>query len=259
MDAISEPVNRTAKLLTVLEDHDIDRSQKIEDHSIQFDQGDDIVEFGNSFDFDGYQVVRREFFAHQREPAATFNNCKFYVNSACLRKFPQTNFIQVLINRETKIMALRPCNEGAKDSFPWCTCNGTRKPKQITCKLFFAKIFSLMEWNPNYRYKLLGKLIHANGEYLIAFDLTTTESYTKTITEENKLKCSRIPVFPESWQNQFGLSYKEHRQSMQVDIFDGYAIYSIKEQNTAGLAEAHSEFQPSEAILKGDNNGQYPD
>lgn len=45
---------------------------------------DEIIDFGDDFDFDGYQVVRREFFAHIREPSVTFNNCKFNVNSACL-------------------------------------------------------------------------------------------------------------------------------------------------------------------------------
>ena len=36
---------------------------------------DEIIELGESFDFNGFQVVRREFFAHLREPSVTFNNC----------------------------------------------------------------------------------------------------------------------------------------------------------------------------------------
>ena len=86
-----------------------------------------------------------------------------------------------------------------------------------------------MDWNPNYRYKLLGKLIHANGEYLIAFDLTSTEIYRKAKVGEDKMKVSRTPVYPSDWQNQFGLPFNEHKQSLQINIFDGYAIYSIKE------------------------------
>lgn len=198
--------------------------------SPQLEKGDEIIDMGDDFDFEGFQVVRREFFAHLTEPAVTFNNCRFYVNSACLNKFPDTNHVQVLVNRSTKIMALRPCEENARDSFAWCnTTKGKRKPKQTTCKLFFAKIVSLMEWNPDYRYKLLGKLIHANGQYMIAFDLTATEVYQRTFPEGSKPKTSRTPVFPAGWQDQFGLPYKEHQQSMQINIFDGYAIYSIKD------------------------------
>lgn len=191
---------------------------------------EECEDVSTSLDFGGFQVVRREFFAHIHEPSITFNNCKFYVNSACLSKFPKADFIQVLVNRETKILALRPCYEHDRDSFQWCSLSkGKRKPKQVTCKLFYAKIISLMGWNHQYRYKLLGKLIHANGEYLLAFDLTATEVYQKTFLEGEKPKVSRTPVFPEGWKDQFGLPFYEHKQSMQINTFDGYAVYAIKE------------------------------
>lgn len=227
--------------------------------------GEEILDMGNDFDFGDFQVVRREFFAHLREPSITFNNCKIYVNTASLSKFPKTDFMQILINRKTKILALRPCKEGERDSFPWCyESKGKRKAKQITCKLFFAKIFTMMEWNPDYRYKLLGTLIHSNGEYLLAFDLTSTEVYQKTYTDGEKPKTARTPVFPSGWQNQFGLPFYEHRQSMQVNIFDGYAIYAIKD-NTVNHIEAASDDEhveteqkqlPSATSFGGINNGR---
>ena len=196
----------------------------------QIDKDEECVDMSESLDFGGFQVVRREFFAHIHEPSITFNNCKFYVNSACLNKFPQVDFIQVLVNRDAKILALRPCHEHDRDSFQWCSLSkGKRKPKQVTCKLFYAKIVSLMGWNHQYRYKLLGKLIHANGEYLLAFDLTSTEVYQKTFPEGEKPKTSRTPVFPEGWKDQFGLPFYEHKQSMQINTFDGYAVYAIKD------------------------------
>lgn len=215
------------------------------------EQEDEILEMANQFDLDGFQVVRREFFAHLREPSVSFNNCKFSVNAACLSKFPDTEYVQVLVNRETKVLALRPCAEGARDSFLWCNeTKGKRKPKAVTCKLFFAKIVSLMDWNPNYRYKLLGRLIHANGEYLIAFDLSATEVYQRTFPEGAKPKSSRTPVFPAGWQDQFGLPYSEHKQSMQINIFDGYAIYAIKESTTSESKKSESTpAAPTEAPL----------
>lgn len=207
-------------------------------------KNDELLEMGQSFDFDGFQVVRREFFAHLNEPAVSFNNCKFYVNAACLSKFPETEYVQVLVNRTTKILALRPCQEGERDSFLWCNnTKGKRKPRQVTCKLFFAKIVSLMDWNSDYRYKLIGKLIHANGEYLIAFDLTATEVYQRTFTADARPKASKTPIFPSEWQDQFGLPFMEHRKSMQVNIFEGYAIYAIKDNPKADNNIAAAERQ----------------
>lgn len=75
---------------------------------------------------------------------------------------------------------------------------------------------------------MLGNIIRANGEYLIAFDLTSTEVYQRTYDKEGaKSTASRTPVYPIGWQNQFGMTFNEHKQSMLVNIFEGYAIYSI--------------------------------
>lgn len=193
-------------------------------------ENDELLDMSEDFDFGDYQVVRREFFAHIKEPAVSFCDCKFYVNKACLTRFPDADYAQVLVNKERKILALRPCKEDTKDSFQWCTvANGKKKPRPITCRIFFAKIVSLLDWNPKYRYKMLGKLIHANGEYLIAFDLTATEIYQRTMKEDGTSKMSRKPVYPSDWKNQFGIPFNEHKESMQINLFDGYAIYTIKE------------------------------
>ena len=83
------------------------------------------------FSYDGYQVVRGEFFAHIYEPSITFNNCKVNVNTACLNRLPTVTYVQFLVNPEDKKMVVRPCSEDEKDSFRWCSeKNGKRKPKQ---------------------------------------------------------------------------------------------------------------------------------
>ena len=220
---------------------DLENGEKIESTNFQCDNEEqpmtidktamgEVLEANRTFNFEGFQVVRREFFAHTFEPSITFNNYKLNLNTACLNKFPYADFAQVLVNREQQILAVRPCSEKERDAFEWCTCSkGKRRPKQITCKLFFAMIFEMMNWNPDYRYKLLGKVIHANGEYLIAFDMTATEIYQRTTKDGKKLKSSRIPVFPNGWKDQFGLPYYEHQKSLQINIFDGYAVYGVKD------------------------------
>ena len=175
-------------------------------------------------------MVRQEFFAHVNEPAVTFNNYKFYGNAACLRKFPATEFVQVLINRERKLLVLRPCGEEDRDAFPWRT-QKSKKPKQTTCRLFFAKVFEMMDWNPAHRYRLLGKVVQAAGERLLVFDMTATEIYQRVGKDGEKPKTSRTPLFPAEWKNQFGLPYSQHQKSLRVDLLDGYAIYGLAVTN----------------------------
>lgn len=204
----------------------------------------EIVE-DNSFSYDGYQVVRGEFFAHIHEPSFTFNNNKVYLNMACIRKLPQTEYVQILVHPEEKRLAVRPCKEEEKDSFRWCTKNAKKRgPKQITCRVFYAKIFSLMGWNPQYRYKLLGKLIQSNGELLFIFDLKTPEIYPRTV-KTGDAKSSQLANYPESWKNQFGISMEEHQKTLQVNIFDGYAIFDIQ-STAAESAPTHPKYADSQ-------------
>lgn len=190
------------------------------------------IETDDAFSYEGYQVVRGEFFAHVYEPSITFNNCKVSVNTACVNKLPDVNYVQILVNPDDMKLAVRPCSEDEKDSFLWCTMGkGKKKPKQITCRMFFAKIIQLMDWNPDYRYKMLGKLISSGGELLFVFDMTAPEIYQKAYKEGEKPKASRTPTYPAAWQNQFGLPVEEHRKSLQINIFEGYAVFGLKDHS----------------------------
>ena len=99
--------------------------------------GTEFIEDDN-FSYDGYEVVRGEFFSHIYEPSVSFKDCKVQFNTACLKKMPSVEFVQFLVNPYTKKMVVLPCDEDAKDGYAWCTRNGKRKPREIRCKLFFA-------------------------------------------------------------------------------------------------------------------------
>jgi hypothetical protein len=209
---------------------------------------EDAIEVEN-FSYDGFQVVRGEFFAHLFEPSITFNKCKVYVNTACIKKLSDIEYVQILVNSEEKKLAIRPCSGEEKDSFLWCTAK--RKPKQISCKIFSAMISTLMDWNPEYRYKLLGKLIKSNGEYLFIFDLKSSEMYERKIEEgTNKPKTSRTPIFPAEWKNQFGLPVEEHKKQLQIDLFNGYAIFGLNDKKES------SNLNNNTSIIEEDNNEQ---
>lgn len=189
----------------------------------------EIIE-DNSFNYEGYQVVRGEFFAHIHEPSFTFNSYKVSVNTACIKKLPEVEYVQLLVNPKKKKLVVRPCSEEEKDSFRWSSNGKKRAPKQITCRIFFAKIISLMGWNPNYRYKLLGKLIRSNGELLFIFDLTTPEIFIRAEKKGEKAKMSRTASYPDEWQNQFGVPVEEHQSNLQINIFEGYTVFGLSEQ-----------------------------
>ena len=135
--------------------HPIDQTEEVQVESDEMltvvPVGEDQIEEDDSFSLDKFQVVRREFFSHISEPSITFNNYKIGLNSACIKRLPQIDYIQFLVNRQTRKLAIRPCLESDLHSFQWCTnSGGMRKPRQVTGKIFFMKLFDMMGWNPNY-------------------------------------------------------------------------------------------------------------
>ena len=141
-----------------LSEHSIDKFRESEVSEESSDDAEDL-------NLDDYEITRGEFFAHQREPSFIFNDCKVGVNTACVRKLEDVEYVQILINRAKKKLAVRACKEDDLYSLQWGnTKNGKRFPRQITGRIFFMKVCELMNWNPDFRYKILGKLVKANNE-----------------------------------------------------------------------------------------------
>ena len=210
-------------------------------------QTDDELEIDDSFDYSNYAVVRGEFFSHLKEPSIAFSDMQFSANSAAVKKMPETDYIQILISPDSKKILIRAAQEDEKDSFLWVTYrrkDGKRLPKKVTCKMFSAKLFDQMSWDPESRYKFLGKLIQVQGELFLAFDLTEPEVFQREASSEGKPKRSRVPQYLDEWKNQFGIPFEEHKK-LQVTTFDGYAVFSISDKQGSQGADKKEEVEAS--------------
>lgn len=92
----------------------------------------------------------------------------------------------------------------------------------------FPTSMESMNWNPEYRYKILGKLIRTKTDMLFVFDLNCAETYR--CREGEKENHSRSPIYPDSWKNQFGVPVNEHQDMLQVSIFDDHAVFRISKE-----------------------------
>lgn len=191
----------------------------------------DVFQEDKEFNFEGYQVVRREFFAHTFEPALTIRGNSIFFNTACIRKCEDIVYVQLLINQEEKRLVIRPCDEDDKDAVRWCIVKGeSRRTRTIKSDIFSGMLYDLMGWDSNYRYKLLGVTFEFQSQSLYLFDLTATEVYmnqSRTVDENGKVTYSRKAIYPEAWKDTFGLPVTEHQQFTNVNLFDGYATFSM--------------------------------
>ena len=166
----------------------------------------------------GYQVTKAELFAHSREPAVTVWDNRIKFNMACLRRFPGVTHIQLLIHPDQKRLIIRPCEPDTPDSLRWANGGGERevKNRDMLCAIFAQKLYELMGWNKQYRYKMLGKPAIYNNEALYLFKLNDFELF---VTNGSKKRRSYLP---ENWRDYFGVPVEEHEEAYKIDLAEGY-------------------------------------
>lgn len=167
-------------------------------------------------DLAGYQVTKAELFSHTREPAITIWPTRIKFNMACLRKFPGVTHIQILIHPEQKRLIIRPCLPDAPDSLRWAKGGGEKElsNRDMLCKIFAAKIFDLMKWDLDYRYKMMGRPAVYQDELLFLFKLTDFELFVGG--------SQRRSYLPGEWRDYFGVPVKNHEEQYKIDLADGY-------------------------------------
>lgn len=167
-------------------------------------------------DLAGYQVTKAELFSHTKEPAITVWQSRIKFNMACLRKFPGVKYIQILIHPDQKRLIIRPCDPDTPDSLRWANGGGEKelKNRDLLCKVFAAKIFDLMGWNEEYRYKVLGKPVTCDGEVLFLFQLSDFELFVSGKGRKSYL--------PSDWRDYFGTPVEKHEEIYKIDLADGY-------------------------------------
>ena len=176
------------------------------------------------FDYDGYQVVRREFFSKANCPAVTFKYGSVTFNVRAIRKLDECSHIQILINSEKKSMIAKPCEEDEKDSLQWSKVDKRNKvvPRMIRGQVFTATLFKDMNWNIESTVKILGTLLKCKDEKIFVFNLTNAETYlhlSEPFADDPKRR-KRVPFMPEHWQGNYGQSYEESKNQI-VMTFEG--------------------------------------
>ncbi|MFN2939658.1 hypothetical protein ACKX2D_11615, partial [Lachnospiraceae bacterium YH-ros2226] len=136
------------------------------------------AEIQKTFSYNGYQTVRRELFAHLREPQMTIRKDSITFNTACIEGLEDTVYIQILVNQDQKRLVIKKCEKDDRDSLRWCIQkNDKRKSRKITGRQFCNMIYKMMSWDNLCRYKILGHRIDYQGETLYVFELDDAEIF----------------------------------------------------------------------------------
>ena len=190
----------------------------------------DIEELEKEDLLNNYQVVRREFFAHMYEAAVTFRYDSLSFNSAAINKIDDAMYVQILINPSKKRMVVKMCDMDEKNATKWCKIDkktGKRASRRMTARMFCAKLYDLLGWAPDNRYKIQGTVMRCEDETILVFNLEETEIFIPRQVGDDALSKSKKSYFPEDWRESFGVTYGELKRSIGVDILEGFALMEV--------------------------------
>ena len=195
-------------------------------------------ELESTFSYDGYQVVRKELFAHLRDPAIVIRKDSITFNTACISGLEDVVYVHVMFNSDLKRIVVRGCDENDKDALRWCIAKpDKRKSRKMSCKPFSELVYNEMGWDSDCRYKILGYRINFEGETLYVFDLLVPEIFhegqkrkkgeSAPQSEETKPVNTRKGFYPDDIAGTFGVPVEEHLKESEVKQIDGYVSMSI--------------------------------
>ena len=209
------------------------------------------AELEQSFSYDGYQIVRKELFAHLRDPAITIRKDSVTFNTACIEGLEDVVYIHMMFNRELKRIVVEGCDENDKDALRWCIAKpDKRKSRKMVGKPFSELVYREMEWDESCRYKILGYRIQFEGKTLYVFDLMVPEIFherkSRKKNEQASQEVAEMPnedaqnnnaaetevntrkgYYPDDVANTFGVPVEQHRADTEIQQMDGYISVGI--------------------------------
>ena len=197
--------------------------------------------------FDGYELPPRTQFSMVKKPAVSIKYGEMTFNMACIRLFEGIKYILPIVNTAKKRMALIMCPEEDSASVEWARQkNGVWVNKSISSLEFLEKMFRMMNWNRECRYKVLGRVANSDQGLVMLFDLEEAimftpqpQEFTDPMTGEVKKK--QVKFFPDIYKGRIGRSYNDYVATHQMSMFENIVSYQGDEQAQAAITEAKNE------------------
>lgn len=175
----------------------------------------------------GYKQVRADYFPSLDKPTMTIENGKLRFNTACLKKFEDVEYVELLLNTVTNTIAIRPCAEENPNAIRWGQLRNDRwVVNTMSCRGLSRTLFALMSWEDEGSYKFRGQFINQGDQKLLVFELDEPV-ITKKVEQifvpekpddagegieadeagerEEIVVRETVRVYPESWRDSVGV------------------------------------------------------
>lgn len=235
--------------------------------SVMQEKPADTTEVMNRLDLSGYEVVRAQYFSTLRNPAMTISNGKLRFNTACLKKFEDVEYVELLLNSVDRCVAIRPCEKSNPNAIHWGKLKeGRWCASTLGCRGLAKTLFDIMEWEEGLKYRFRGQFVEQRDNKLMLFELDEPEMVKieeivlppKEEESEGKTVKQTIYIFPPEWAGTFGQPITSIAQVgiLQQEHYSGNwdvlrPATEIEEMNTFTADGLNALLHEAEKIMEG--------
>ena len=205
------------------------------------------------FDLRGFEIARAQFFNTTRKICVTFSLDYIVFSSECIRRFPRSPYIELLVHPYEQLLVARPCAKEAKNAIRWaCLENEQYRARNICCAAFINTLYELFGWRSSCKYRVRGVYKEKGGEAVLVFDMRETEIFIpQNVLEEDFGTHTLSELFPDdtqpftigpkkevmaypaTWANNFGSNFYRHAQARELMEFDRHSTWKAYEPGEA--------------------------
>ena len=223
----------------------------------------------------GYKVVRADYFPSLDQLTMTISNGKLRFNTACLKKFEDVEYVELLLNTVTNTIAIRPCDEDNPNAIHWGKLREERwVVSTLGCRGLSRTLFDLMSWEDEGKYRFRGQYVSRGDQKLLVFELDEPV-ITKTVEQvivpdepdENEEAAEEqeeiviketVRVYPPAWTSSFGapISSYDHTSVLVQQHYAGdwdvlRPATELEEMNTFTADKLAALMKEAEKIMEG--------
>lgn len=221
----------------------------------------------------GYKVVRADYFPSLDQLTMTISNGKLRFNTACLKKFEDVEYVELLLNTVTNTIAIRPCDEDNPNAIHWGKLREERwVVSTLGCRGLSRTLFDLMSWEDEGKYRFRGQYVSHGGQKLLVFELdepvvtkvveqvlVPEESDEEAAEEQEEIVIKEtVRVYPDSWTSSFGapVSSYDHASVLVQRHYAGdwdvlRPATELEEMNTFTADKLAALMKEAETIMEG--------
>lgn len=145
--------------------------------TVEADEGD--------FDFSGYEIAQIDLIPSRGESICTIDQKSVIFNADCISRTPAITIVELLVHPTEKKLAVRQADPQSRNAVRWAQrATVPIKPKPIAAAAFAPVILSLFDWDPENRYRLIGRHFQHENESVVIF----STSHAAVMINENRLQ-----------------------------------------------------------------------